>query len=302
MAADARYRTAIRACRSRSACTARCASTRRPGHSRRRHRTARSRQRRRSGTDARRQRRARTRPTPDRCNSTAASRSGHRPGRRCRRRSASRDRRLAVRAGTTTARRDLSDVASLQLQRDATRFDGRFRLPQMLAWIDASATASPLPPLDGTLTTPRARNRRRAAGRRRNRLRTTRRWMRQRVTDAQAPSPTRNRRRTFATRLLAWFDITGRHDLPWQHPRTPYRVWLSEIMLQQTQVQDRHSLLRALRRRAADACGAGRGAARRRARAVVRASATTPAPATCMRRRSAASNCTAANCRATSTR
>ncbi|MGV8960377.1 MAG: A/G-specific adenine glycosylase [Stenotrophomonas sp.] len=40
----------------------------------------------------------------------------------------------------------------------------------------------------------------------------------------------------FATRLLAWFDDHGRHDLPWQHPRTPYRVWLSEIMLQQTQV------------------------------------------------------------------
>lgn len=40
----------------------------------------------------------------------------------------------------------------------------------------------------------------------------------------------------FATRLLAWFDHSGRHDLPWQHPRTPYRVWLSEIMLQQTQV------------------------------------------------------------------
>ena len=40
----------------------------------------------------------------------------------------------------------------------------------------------------------------------------------------------------FATRLLAWFDRSGRHDLPWQHPRTPYRVWLSEIMLQQTQV------------------------------------------------------------------
>lgn len=37
-------------------------------------------------------------------------------------------------------------------------------------------------------------------------------------------------------RLLAWFDRHGRHDLPWQHPRTPYRVWLSEIMLQQTQV------------------------------------------------------------------
>ncbi|WP_440985875.1 A/G-specific adenine glycosylase [Xanthomonas sontii] len=41
---------------------------------------------------------------------------------------------------------------------------------------------------------------------------------------------------TFPTRLLAWFDHHGRHDLPWQHPRSPYRVWLSEIMLQQTQV------------------------------------------------------------------
>ncbi len=41
----------------------------------------------------------------------------------------------------------------------------------------------------------------------------------------------------FAATLLAWFDAHGRHDLPWQHPRTPYRVWVSEIMLQQTQVQ-----------------------------------------------------------------
>lgn len=40
----------------------------------------------------------------------------------------------------------------------------------------------------------------------------------------------------FADRLLAWFDRHGRHDLPWQHPREPYRVWLAEIMLQQTQV------------------------------------------------------------------
>ena len=39
-----------------------------------------------------------------------------------------------------------------------------------------------------------------------------------------------------AERLLAWYDLHGRKDLPWQHPRTPYRVWLSEIMLQQTQV------------------------------------------------------------------
>ncbi len=40
----------------------------------------------------------------------------------------------------------------------------------------------------------------------------------------------------FAIRLLTWFDQHGRHDLPWQHPRSPYRVWLSEVMLQQTQV------------------------------------------------------------------
>ncbi|KRG78146.1 DNA glycosylase [Stenotrophomonas ginsengisoli] len=38
------------------------------------------------------------------------------------------------------------------------------------------------------------------------------------------------------SKLLPWFDQHGRHDLPWQHPRTPYRVWLSEVMLQQTQV------------------------------------------------------------------
>ncbi len=44
-------------------------------------------------------------------------------------------------------------------------------------------------------------------------------------------------RAEFAERLLHWFDQHGRHDLPWQHPRTPYRVWLAEIMLQQTQVQ-----------------------------------------------------------------
>lgn len=42
---------------------------------------------------------------------------------------------------------------------------------------------------------------------------------------------------TFAKNLLVWFDQHGRRNLPWQHPRTPYRVWLSEIMLQQTQVR-----------------------------------------------------------------
>lgn len=39
-----------------------------------------------------------------------------------------------------------------------------------------------------------------------------------------------------APKLLAWHDRHGRHDLPWQHPRSAYRVWLSEIMLQQTRV------------------------------------------------------------------
>jgi A/G-specific adenine glycosylase len=41
---------------------------------------------------------------------------------------------------------------------------------------------------------------------------------------------------TLARRLLAWFDVHGRHDLPWQRERSPYSVWVSEIMLQQTQV------------------------------------------------------------------
>ena len=40
----------------------------------------------------------------------------------------------------------------------------------------------------------------------------------------------------FARALLAWFDRHGRHDLPWQRNPTPYRVWVSEIMLQQTRV------------------------------------------------------------------
>jgi len=40
----------------------------------------------------------------------------------------------------------------------------------------------------------------------------------------------------FAKRLVAWQHQHGRHDLPWQQDRDPYRVWLSEIMLQQTQV------------------------------------------------------------------
>ena len=41
----------------------------------------------------------------------------------------------------------------------------------------------------------------------------------------------------FQQQVLAWFDEFGRHDLPWQQDSNPYRVWVSEIMLQQTQVQ-----------------------------------------------------------------
>ncbi|MDN7141385.1 A/G-specific adenine glycosylase [Pseudomonas sp. JQ170] len=40
----------------------------------------------------------------------------------------------------------------------------------------------------------------------------------------------------FSSAVLEWFDRNGRHDLPWQQGINPYRVWVSEIMLQQTQV------------------------------------------------------------------
>src|ERR1700681_4762080 len=40
----------------------------------------------------------------------------------------------------------------------------------------------------------------------------------------------------FTTELLRWFAVHGRHNLPWQQNPTPYRVWVSEVMLQQTQV------------------------------------------------------------------
>ena len=40
----------------------------------------------------------------------------------------------------------------------------------------------------------------------------------------------------FARDLIAWFKTNGRHDLPWQRDATPYSVWVSEIMLQQTRV------------------------------------------------------------------
>jgi A/G-specific adenine glycosylase len=44
------------------------------------------------------------------------------------------------------------------------------------------------------------------------------------------------RANSFAARIVAWQRTHGRHDLPWQNTRDAYRIWLSEIMLQQTQV------------------------------------------------------------------
>ena len=42
--------------------------------------------------------------------------------------------------------------------------------------------------------------------------------------------------KSFSDNILAWYEDFGRHDFPWQQEKTPYRVWVSEIMLQQTQV------------------------------------------------------------------
>ena len=50
-----------------------------------------------------------------------------------------------------------------------------------------------------------------------------------------APLPTPERRQWFRRRLLDWYGRHGR-DLPWRETRVPYRVLVSEIMLQQTQV------------------------------------------------------------------
>lgn len=54
------------------------------------------------------------------------------------------------------------------------------------------------------------------------------------MTDLPIPAAETN---DFSSRLLTWFDDYGRHDLPWQVNDDPYKVWVSEIMLQQTQVK-----------------------------------------------------------------
>jgi A/G-specific adenine glycosylase len=51
-----------------------------------------------------------------------------------------------------------------------------------------------------------------------------------------AAGPGQGEGSTFAQRVIDWQQHHGRHGLPWQGTRDPYRVWLSEVMLQQTQV------------------------------------------------------------------
>jgi len=48
--------------------------------------------------------------------------------------------------------------------------------------------------------------------------------------------PTKAEAKHFSSCVLSWFEVHGRKNLPWQQNKTPYRVWVSEIMLQQTQV------------------------------------------------------------------
>jgi A/G-specific adenine glycosylase len=56
------------------------------------------------------------------------------------------------------------------------------------------------------------------------------------VTNTERTPRSRRKREDFAARIVAWQAKHGRHDLPWQRTRDPYRIWVSEIMLQQTQV------------------------------------------------------------------
>ena len=41
----------------------------------------------------------------------------------------------------------------------------------------------------------------------------------------------------FSQKIIAWQQVHGRHQLPWQNTHDAYAIWVSEIMLQQTQVQ-----------------------------------------------------------------
>ena len=97
---------------------------------------------------------------------------------------------------------------------------------------------------------------------------------------------------TFAQRVLEWFAHSGRHHLPWQVHPDAYRVWISEIMLQQTQVNTvipyfqtfmaQYPNVAALAK-APKYCTCGQ------------ASAITPVPATCIAARRSCRSSTTAN-------
>ena len=57
------------------------------------------------------------------------------------------------------------------------------------------------------------------------------------VKESKAHDKRRHSSQGFSDKLLTWFDQHGRKNLPWQKNINPYRVWVSEIMLQQTQVK-----------------------------------------------------------------
>lgn len=56
------------------------------------------------------------------------------------------------------------------------------------------------------------------------------------MSNPDTPNKRLQKKQIFANRLVKWQRTHGRHDLPWQKVLDPYRVWVSEIMLQQTQV------------------------------------------------------------------
>jgi A/G-specific adenine glycosylase len=56
------------------------------------------------------------------------------------------------------------------------------------------------------------------------------------MTDVAVPAETIDRITFIGERLPRWFEVAGRKHLPWQHRPSAYRVWISEVMLQQTQV------------------------------------------------------------------
>ena len=86
-----------------------------------------------------------------------------------------------------------------------------------------------------------------------------------------------------ADALLPWFDAQGRHDLPWQSDPTPYRVWVSEVMLQQTQVDTVKPYFERFMARFPDPAALA-AAPRTRSWATGPASATTRARETCIAR------------------